>query len=118
MANELKDRVQQWWRKLPPLVVGASAASGIVAGIAFGAVVGPVGVAVGVGLGTLIGFVAGTIMMWEDGRATRRTRELDAIIGITEGSMGKGGAKTVPSEEVESERWVAEWLTPPPPPVA
>ena len=51
----------------------------------------------------------------------RPTRELDAIIGITNGSMGLGDVAIQFAEEPplypSREAWEAEWLTPPPPQV-
>jgi len=100
-------------------------ASGAGAGLALGAMVGPHGVALGLVIGTTLGFVAGRIMDTEERKRSDRTRELDAVIGITEGSLGAGPVSLEPGSEAaedaeaaeEKRRWLAEWLTPPPPQV-
>ena len=110
-------------RKLPTQV-GAGVLCGVVAGLAGGAIVGPLGLLLGLGLGIGIGAAAGLVIDREDEKHGERTRELDAIIGITEGSLGAGPVSLVPpapesdapeSTETERETWLAEWLTPPPP---
>jgi hypothetical protein len=104
-----------------PMLVGA--ACGIIAGIALGIFSGAAGVLIGSVLGVAVGFVAGMIVAEEDDTRSQRTRELDAIIGITNGSMG---AASIPPNAIEEEEeageplpskeaWLAEWLTPPPP---
>jgi hypothetical protein len=102
--------------------IGAGAISGLVGGVALGAMVGPVGVFFGFGLGMLTGAIAGRVIDKEERKRAERTRELDAIIGVTEGSLGAGDVPRTPEEDLaakaERESWVAEWLTPPPPSVA
>jgi hypothetical protein len=99
----------------------AAAVGGIASGIALGAIVGPVGIALGAALGVTVGAVAGHVLHREDAKRTRRTRELDAIIGITNGSMGVGDVAIQFTEDAPlyttREAWAAEWLTPPPPSV-
>jgi ABC-type antimicrobial peptide transport system permease subunit len=99
------------------------AACGIIAGIALGIFSGAVGVLIGSVLGVGIGFVAGMILAEEDTTRSQRTRELDAIIGITKGSMGAASVPPRAMDEGEEEgeplqtkeAWLAEWLTPAPP---
>jgi len=102
--------------------VFAATLSGVVGGIALGAMVGPVGVAVGVMLGVAVGVAAGQVMAREDAKANARTRELDAIIGITHGRIGAAPLPPPQDDDPElevmpqsREEWAAEWLTPPPP---
>jgi hypothetical protein len=106
-------------RKIPASIA-ASLASGVVGGVSIGALIGPLGVALGLGLGLAIGFAAGRVIEKEERRALKRTKELDAIIGITEGSLGAGPVSLVPSApeggvSEEAQTWLSEWLTPPPP---
>jgi hypothetical protein len=103
-----------------PASIAASLVSGVVGGVAIGAFMGPIGVALGLGLGLAAGFVAGRAIDKEDRRASKRTKELDAIIGITEGSLGADPASLVPPPlepqvTEEAQTWLSEWLTPPPP---
>ena len=104
-----------------PMITGALC--GFASGVAVGIFAGPIGLALGIFFGAGVGFVAGMILAEEDDTKTKRTRELDAIIGVTTGSMG--GA-SVPPQAMEpdeddgpalpsKEAWLAEWLTPPPP---
>jgi hypothetical protein len=117
--------------RLPRRPMIAGAGSGVLAGIAVGLFAGPAGVAIGMWLGFTVGFVAGMVLAHEDDTRTRRTQELDAIIGITHGSMGAPPGSIPPrpiaAAELEDEdapqlstkeAWLAEWLTPPPPSVA
>ncbi len=105
-----------------PVVAGAMC--GVIAGIALGMFAGPVGLIVGLFTGVAIGFISGLVLAEEDGSKSMRTRELDAIIGVTAGSIGS--ASFTPSEPTfadeeageplsSKEAWLAEWLTPPPP---
>ena len=110
-------------RKLPTSAA-AGIASGVVAGFAVGAVAGPHGVALGFVLGLAVGWIAGKVIEKDERLRVRRTRELDAIIGVTEGSLGAGSVSLVPTEHLEprsheeGERWLSEFLTPPPPAAA
>ncbi len=63
-------------------------AAGAVAGAAIGAVAGPPGIVVGAVLGVAAGAVAGAALDIDDATQIQRTRELDAEIGITGGSLG------------------------------
>ena len=90
------------------------------AGIALGATVGPLGVFLGILLGLVAGFLAGKVMARDENLHADRTRHLDAVIGITEGSLGAGPVSLVPEPElseplIDGDSWLAEWLTPPPP---
>ena len=80
-------------------------------------IMGGPGVAVlGVVAGTAAGLVAGLAMHRDDKRLAARARELDDIIGVTEGDLGAAPVSMPPSAEEASDRaWIAEWLTPPPP---
>jgi hypothetical protein len=100
----------------------AGAMSGVVSGIALGAFTGPIGVVLGMWIGVTVGFVAGYVLAHDHEKKSDRTRELDAIIGITHGSMGASPVITVAEDEDDDpepysskEAWMAEWLTPPPP---
>jgi len=103
--------------------MGGAATCGVASGIALGAIVGPVGVVLGMGFGCVIGASIGHALAREEAKRTRRTRELDAIIGITNGSIGVGPVEIRESDEEREdeaaystrEAWAAEWLTPPPP---
>ena len=94
---------------------------GVCGGAALGATVGPLGIAFGFALGLMIGMIAGKVIE-KDGRIREhRNRELDAEIGITEGSLGAGPVSLVPSGPdvpQDADSWLAEWLTPPPPMVS
>src|SRR3989442_12793348 len=72
-----------------------AAVCGLASGVALGAVVGPAGVIAGIALGCAIGLVIGHVLAREEAKRNRRTRELDAIIGITDGSIGAGISPTV-----------------------
>ena len=107
-------------KKVPPLVrVGA--VSGALGGASVGVMTGtPAGVLLGLVLGVGAGTVAGVVMDRDDKRSSHRTRQLDDIIGVTNGSLG--APPSVPSRseedhERELRAWVTEWLTPPAPPV-
>ncbi len=106
--------------KLRPAVL-AGALSGVVGGVAVGAMAGPVGAGVGIVFGLVIGVIAGYVIEKEDDRRDHRTRELDAVIGVTTGDMSACGVSLASPEAREShaemQRWVTEWLTPPPPAV-
>jgi hypothetical protein len=96
---------------------------GAVAGIALGATVGPLGVLLGLLLGLGAGYVATKVTQREELLRADRTRHLDAVIGITEGSMGAAPVSVAPPEleedmepkMIDADAWLAEWLTPPPP---
>jgi hypothetical protein len=109
-----------------PSLLKAGIMSGLAAGLAVGAMVDPpsVGLLFGGTIGAAVGAIAGMAMAREDTRVTNRTRELDAMIGITDGSMGAppgsippGDLKRDPDDALELERWATAWLTPPPPAV-
>jgi hypothetical protein len=112
--------------RLPRRPVIAGALCGVVSGIVLGAYTGPVGAVCGMWMGVCVGIVAGFVLAHEDDTRSKRTQELDSIIGITEGSMGAGPITMPPAgsegEEDDApaysskEAWLSEWLTPPPPP--
>jgi hypothetical protein len=115
--------------RLPKRPMIAAALSGVIAGVALGATSGPIGVVFGMWIGVGVGLMTGYVLAHDDETRSVRTRELDAIIGITHGSMGVGPAVriTVKDERADeevteapvssAEAWAAEWLTPPPPAV-
>ena len=105
-----------------PMLVKAGTGCGVVAGLALGLIVSaPVGIVLGLSLGAIVGIAAGTVMDHEDQRTSLRSRELDAIIGVTTGNLGS--PPSVPPREAddgedraqELATWLAEWMTPPPP---
>ncbi len=102
-----------------PVAVVTGIVTGVIGGFGVGAIVGPLGVGLGFGLGLAAGTLAGNAMAKDDRRRARRTNELDAIIGVTEGSLGAGPVSLVPARDADEAegrvQWVAEWLTPPPP---
>jgi hypothetical protein len=104
----------------------AGVSSGLSSGIVLGFLTGPFGMLLGIVLGIAVGLMVGYVLADDDDTRTRRTKELDKIIGITHGTMGAGGPITMPpekgadDEEVQpsygtKEQWLAEWLTPQPP---
>lgn len=110
--------------KRTPILVKAGAGCGAVAGVSIGLVVStPFGIVAGLSLGAIIGTIAGTVMDHDDQRSSQRTRQLDDIIGVTEGSLGTTApieedpliAEEGRSSEVELRAWVTEWMTPPTP---
>jgi hypothetical protein len=66
----------------------AAAISGAVSGAVVGAFAGPPGAILGGTLGLAAGALAGSVLEIADQRASRRERELDATIGITQGAIG------------------------------
>jgi hypothetical protein len=101
-------------RAIRPAIL-AGALSGVASGIAIGAMTGPLGIVVGICLGLGIGAIAGRVIEKEDSRRDHRTRELDEVIGTTTGDMSAGPVHY--ESRAEMDRWVNEWLTPPPPAV-
>lgn len=110
-------------KNMPPLL-GGGIFIGVVAGLAVGAMIDPllVGLVAGALFGGAAGATAGLAMDGDDRRATRRTRQLDDIIGVTSGSMGTppksippGDLRRDPETALELESWARQWLTPPPP---
>jgi hypothetical protein len=104
-----------------PMLVKAGGGFGLVAGLALGLIVSaPVGIVLGLSLGAIVGIICGTVMDHEDQRTSLRSRELDAIIGVTTGNLG--APPSVPpaapdgvDKTAELAIWLAEWMTPPPP---
>ncbi len=101
--------------------LGLGVILGISAGIFTGIIAGPVGALIGFCAGAVAGTAAGMAMDRDEGRRAARSRELDEIIGVTGGNMGAAPVTIPPPEPSEAralaarERWLAEWLTPPPP---
>lgn len=107
-----------------PLLVKAGFAVGLVTGGGVGWMANPplVGACFGALLGAVAGIVAGIAMQREDERGTERGRELDDIIGVTQGSLGAppgsirpGDLRRDPADSLALQSWAHEWLTPPPP---
>jgi hypothetical protein len=128
--TDAKTWIDSWMdamARLPRTPMLAGAGGGFVAGIGLGSIVGLEGVIAGTVIGIAVGFIAGLVTAHDDEVTSTRTGELDAIIGITRGSMGAGPIDTsrIVEEDDEEpnplstkEAWLAEWLTPPPPNVA
>lgn len=105
-----------------PLLLEAGVVVGALTGLCVGAMVSPlsVGMLTGLGLGVVVGAAAGIAMHRDDQRGARRGRQLDDIIGVTQGSLGAPPGSIPPgdlsgdaSDDVAA--WASEWLTPPPP---
>jgi len=81
-----------------------------------GIMAGPVGAVLAVAGGTIAGLCAGLAMHRDDTRRAARSRELDDIIGVTEGDLGAAPV-SMPAQpdDTAAKAWMAEWLTPPPP---
>lgn len=94
---------------------------GLVGGVAMGAMTShAIGMVLCGMFGGALGLICGHVMDREESRARARTRELDDIIGITNGSMGAPPGSIpppAPDDSAELEIWAREWLTPPPPAV-
>jgi hypothetical protein len=108
--------------RLPPRPIIAGALSGVASGLVLGAFTGPIGAVLGMWMGIGVGLVSGYVLARDDQKQSVRTRELDAIIGITSGSMGAGTiviadrtSEEEPPAYSSKEAWLSEWLTPPPP---
>jgi hypothetical protein len=104
--------------------MGVGAILGISAGIVMGIMAGATGGIIGLCVGAVAGAIAGTAMLRDEGHRAARSRELDAIIGVHGGNIGAAPVSMPPpaleDESLEEEpgareRWLAEWLTPPPP---
>ena len=98
-----------------PLGVGLGL--GLSTGIVTGMMGGPVGLVLGIAFGGVAGFFAGAAMFRDARRREARNRELDAIIGVSEGDIGAAPVAMPAPEagEPSSTAWISEWLTPPPP---
>ena len=105
--------------------VGVGAFFGLAAGVVTGQMAGIAGVVVGVSVGACVGAIAGIAMHRDEGRKAARSRELDEIIGVAGGELGAAPV-SIPDVQAEEDsalelsapdkaRWLAEWLTPPPP---
>lgn len=94
---------------------------GLVGGLAMGAMTShAIGIVLCGMFGALAGAICGHVIDREEQRAHDRTRHLDDIIGITNGSMGAPPGSIpppAPDDSAELEIWAREWLTPPPPTV-
>jgi hypothetical protein len=74
------------------------AASGALVGAVVGAAAGPAGVAAGAVLGGIAGALAGAVLDQDASEQAARTRELDAVIGVTEGDLGAPNLKHPPAK--------------------
>jgi hypothetical protein len=100
------------------MIVNACVGAGSLAGAAMGiALSAPSGLVASTILGGVVGAVAGVVIDREDRRASARTRELDAMLGINGVERGGGSPSDVTGTERERElrAWVTEWMTPQPP---
>jgi hypothetical protein len=73
------------------------AAGGAIAGAAIGAVVGPVGVAAGVVIGGVVGAFCAKVADEEADRVSAHDHDLDAVIGVSGGSLGAPNLKHPPA---------------------
>jgi hypothetical protein len=101
--------------------IGLGVVLGVSAGAITGVMAGAVGTLIGFCAGAAVGSIAGAAIYEDERRSSARSRELDAIIGVASGDLGAAPV-TIPPAPSEStsgveghERWLAEWLTPPPP---
>jgi hypothetical protein len=62
--------------------------AGMLTGAVVGAAAGPPGIVAGAVLGAAAGTVAGAALDTDARARSQRSRELDAVIGVTEGSIG------------------------------
>jgi hypothetical protein len=117
-------------KSLPRRPIVAGALGGITSGVMLGVFTGPAGTVLGMWMGVGVGLVTGYVLAEEHQSRSIRTGELDAIIGITKGSMGAGTGISAPPPPLDAaedeeempqystkEAWLKEWLTPPPPTV-
>ena len=74
------------------------AASGAFVGAVVGAAAGPAGVAAGAVIGGIAGALAGAVLDDEASKQAARTRELDAMIGVSEGDLGAPNLKHPPAK--------------------
>jgi len=100
--------------------LGIGAILGISAGIVTGIMGGPVGAVLGLCAGAAAGAIAGKALHREERMRSARSRELDEEIGVMGGDIGAAPVSIPPAPEEQDEahareRWLAEWLTPPPP---
>ena len=72
--------------------------AGAVAGAAVGAIAGPPGIAAGAAIGAVAGAIAGRALEVDSARQAAHERELDAEIGVTEGTLGAPNLKHPPAE--------------------
>jgi hypothetical protein len=97
-----------------PIVIGGLL--GLSAGLVLGVVAGAAGLVVGLVGGTAAGISAGVAIRLNEWRRDARSSELDRMIST--GGLGAAPVSMPPSETSdapETQYWLAEWLTPPPP---
>jgi hypothetical protein len=100
-----------------PIAIGGLL--GLSAGLVLGVVAGAAGLIVGLVGGTAAGIAAGLAIRLNEWRREARSSELDRIISMD--GLGAAPVSMPPPETPdaqESQYWLAEWLTPPPPPAA
>lgn len=71
-------------------------ASGAIAGALVGAAAGPPGAVAGAIIGAIAGALAGAVIDKDSSESEERTRELDADIGVTGGTIGAPNLKHPP----------------------
>jgi outer membrane lipoprotein SlyB len=99
--NEVKKKVRGVWGKERGRRVAHEAegvASGALAGAVLGAGAGPPGMVAGAVIGSVAGALAGAVLDRESSKQAAHTRELDAVIGISEGELGAPNLKHPPAE--------------------
>jgi outer membrane lipoprotein SlyB len=74
------------------------AASGAIVGAVVGVAAGPAGIAAGAVIGGIAGALAGAVLDRDASEQAARTRELDAAIGVSEGSLGAPNLKHPPAQ--------------------
>jgi hypothetical protein len=72
--------------------------AGAVAGAAVGAAAGPAGAVAGAAIGALAGALAGRALDVDAEQQAARDRQLDAELGVTEGTVGAPNLKHPPAE--------------------
>jgi hypothetical protein len=96
-----------------PLAVGVIL--GLSAGIVTGMMAGLAGMAIGLGAGALAGLVVGKAIRRDEELRAARSRELDGIIGVTQGDLGAAPVAMPHAVEPAAHLgWASECLTPPP----
>jgi phage tail tape-measure protein len=81
----------------------AGALGGAIAGGVIGAIAGPVGAIAGAAIGSAIGGFAGNTIDHDIERTSQHDKELDEIIGVSNGHLGTPPETKHPSAEVLAE---------------
>jgi hypothetical protein len=96
VANEAHETQSVRGRRLAHELEGGAA--GALAGAIVGVAAGPPGAVVGAIVGAAAGTVTGAALDTDEAIRNQRTRELDAAIGVTEGSLGAPNLAHPPAE--------------------